>query len=126
MYRYLSNKKEHPDFRENTRDNDIAIVRVEVPFQFGDRRPVGKVPRYEDKRKGGMPKTGDVCKIAGWGQTKPMATKGDFLRDQVLSLVKLHSPLLKEANVSIWEHSLCKERLLHKNLPKDIQEFIGM
>lgn len=53
----------HPDYNPNTMENDIAIIRVNSPFQGVDG-----VLQHEPLSLQ-VPPTGTVCQLAGWGAT---------------------------------------------------------
>ena len=55
----------HPNFNEFTLENDIALVRVNAPFDFN----AGNVARITIAEPGYVPSPGELCTISGWGIT---------------------------------------------------------
>ena len=114
MFRAMKERKIHPDYNDKKHDNDIAIIRLSKPFNF--KIESAKIaPNLEELSQ--IPKDGDVCNIAGWGQTKKRLTKVDFIRDH-LEKKWPGSPTLLTTKVSIWNHKKCMQSLRGENLPE--------
>lgn len=63
VHRIVSHIFAHPEYNAHTMDNDIAILRVSVPFHSVEGVLVPEPLAL------GVPITGTVCHLAGWGAT---------------------------------------------------------
>ena len=113
MFRDAKDWKIHPDFSVVTFVNDIAIIRVRVPFDFVIES-VDIAPMLEKSSQ--VPKVRDVCSIAGWGQVKSRLNKVHFIRDRMEKRWR-GSPTLKATNVSVWNLQKCIKSHRRNNLP---------
>jgi len=68
---------EHPNYDPRTTDNDIAILKLSRPLEFGDRVSPICLPSGND------PRPGQMCVTTGWGATQGTGS------DEVLRQVKV-------------------------------------
>ncbi|XP_065336734.1 trypsin eta-like [Cloeon dipterum] len=80
----------HDDFDPKTGENDIALMEVHPPFDFGPNIRAASLPAIGAKD----PAVGTVATIIGWGDTKSGGPS---------------SYLLLEAQIEIRNHTMCRE-----------------
>ena len=120
MYRHLKDKIVHFKYNEKTSKNDIAIVRVVLPFAF-EIETIKTSPHFETDWE--IPEVGDICSIAGWGQILPKTIEEHFLRDEYLATELRNSELLQVADVKIWNLHNCTVSHYVESLPPELQRF---
>ncbi|XP_068194965.1 complement factor D [Antennarius striatus] len=73
----------HPDFNQANFDNDIALIKLDRPFNTSDA-----VQAVEFLRAGGVtPDTGAEVETAGWGSLDDLETRPDKLKEVVVDVV---------------------------------------
>ncbi|XP_068608096.1 complement factor D [Brachionichthys hirsutus] len=73
----------HPDFNPSNFDNDIALIKLDRPFNTSDT-----VQAVEYLRAGGAnPSTGAEVETAGWGSLDDLESRPDKLREVLVEVV---------------------------------------
>lgn len=73
----------HPDFSMSNYDNDIALIKLDRPFNASDA-----VQAVEYLRTGGTnPDTDAEVETAGWGSTDNLGSRPDKLKEVVMEIV---------------------------------------
>lgn len=79
----ISNLYNHPNFSSDNYDNDIALIKLDRPFNQSSA-----VKALEYLRSGGVnPGTGEDVETAGWGSVDNLGTRPDKLKEVVLQVV---------------------------------------
>ena len=115
--------KIHPEFNEKLTLNDIAMISVAnvLPFDLL-KENIRIAPKLELAEQ--MPKGGDVCQIAGWGQIRPRLTKDHYITDW-FETKRLGDPHLQVANVTIWSGEKCVKNHAPDKLPDYLKAILG-
>ncbi|MCI4662472.1 MAG: serine protease [Neomegalonema sp.] len=91
----------HPKFDYRQLDGDVAILRLDSPFDMPDRELVTLADQWLD---GGFAAGGECARVAGWGRTDVL---GSDLK--VVTRGK-QTELLQELNLEIVEQERCEKR----------------
>uniref|UniRef100_A0A3B5LV51 trypsin n=1 Tax=Xiphophorus couchianus TaxID=32473 RepID=A0A3B5LV51_9TELE len=101
----------HPDFSIENYDNDIALIKLDRPFNASDA-----VRAVELLRAGGTnPDTGAAVETAGWGSLDNLGSRPDKLKEvviEVINRVKCRRTDYfgrKFTNNMICAHKVCRE-----------------
>ena len=105
MVSFIKKIQIHPNHDAISHENDIAILMVSKPFDFSleSVRPVSMIENIHQ-----IPKVGDICSIAGWGDIHHI----DFYK-LVLGFKKPIEPAvipLQTADVPIWSLKDCQKK----------------
>ncbi len=79
---YVAN---HPKYSTRTHENDIALIRVEIPFDFMDTS-IGSIHLPDASHNNEYSQNGTDVSTVGWGETE-ISEKSDTLQEITLQIV---------------------------------------
>ena len=112
MYRYPHKIIVHPRYDSKTSVNDIAIIIVDEAFDL-EVETVQLSPKLESIQQ--LPREGEMCSAAGWGQTNPLLTFTDIHYAD-----GRFSERLQTTTVPLWSLTECFQTYDHVRRHQDV------
>ncbi|KAM4723411.1 complement factor D isoform 1-T1 [Anableps anableps] len=111
----------HPDFNIDNYDNDIALIKLDQPFNTSDA-----IRAVEFMRAGGTnPDTGAAVETAGWGSLDNLGSRPDKLKEVVIEVISRAKCRRSDyfgrklTNNMICAHKVCREDCDHSHGMED-------